>query len=161
MNTKHTILFIIVILIIGGAFSWYFLTGVKHDTNGDVISSGEPGSPTFPIIEDEEESLPSPVMVPEESINPLIAPKVVHVTHNVNIVDSKFDKTSLSVKKGDTVVWTNKDEAGHLIAGTKNEFNSGVLVKDKTYSFTFNQVGTVAYKDVMFPSLTGTIIVTN
>ena len=61
------------------------------------------------------------------------------------------------VKKGDTVVWTNKDSAPHTVTG--GSLNSGTLSGGQTYSFTFNAAGTVSYACSFHPSMTGKVVV--
>ena len=72
-----------------------------------------------------------------------------------------FTPKVLKVKKGTTVTWTNKDSAVHTVTATdgKNGPHSTNLDPGKTYSFTFNELGTFAYNCVLHPSMTGSVIV--
>ena len=63
----------------------------------------------------------------------------------------------MSIKKGDMVVWTNKDSAPHTVTG--DGLNSGTLSGGQTYSFAFNTAGTFSYKCNFHPSMTGKVIV--
>lgn len=160
MNKKIAI-YLVVILIIVGAAGYYFLKKeTKYDPTVPVVSDGQPGSPTFPIIPDPED-VPPPVMVPEESINPSIQPKPVYTTHFINIEDFKYEKPSVTIKLGDSIVWTNKDSAPHTVTGnTKGGLSSPLLEKGFSYKYTFTSVGTFSYKCVMHPEMTGEVIVT-
>jgi plastocyanin len=65
----------------------------------------------------------------------------------VNIFDAYpgYDKQYLTVKAGDSVVWTNVGEVDHTISAVNGEFNSGVLRPGQTFSVQFNTPGTFAY----------------
>lgn len=88
-----------------------------------------------------------------------IAPTSV-TTSNIIIQNFSFSQPSITIKKGETVVWTNKDSTGHTITGNNNDLSSPTLSTDQTYSFTFNNVGTFSYHCSIHPSMTGTVIVT-
>lgn len=53
-----------------------------------------------------------------------------------------FNPTQLSVKKGTTVKFTNKDNANHTATANSNLFNSGKLQTDESYTYTFDTPGT-------------------
>ena len=69
----------------------------------------------------------------------------------------------LYLHKGDTVTWVNNDNVNHSI--TSLLFNSGILLPKasghgpSTFSYTFNQDGTVVYVDSLHPFLGGVIYV--
>ncbi|HET7390957.1 MAG TPA: hypothetical protein VFJ51_09055, partial [Nitrososphaeraceae archaeon] len=69
----------------------------------------------------------------------------------------------LYLHKGDTVRWVNNDNVNHSI--TSLLFNSGILLPKasghgpSTFSYTFNQDGTVVYVDSLHPFLGGVIYV--
>ncbi len=79
-------------------------------------------------------------------------------TYQVNIQNFAFSSNSLSIKRGDTVTWTNKDSAPHTVTG--GGFSSGTLSTNGTYSFTFNSVGTFNYACSFHPSMKGSVVVT-
>ena len=86
------------------------------------------------------------------------APATVFVTHAVAIQNFAFAQSALTVKKGDTVVWTNKDSAPHTVTGDGG-LDSGTLSGGQTYSFTFATAGTFSYKCNFHPSMAGKVIV--
>jgi plastocyanin len=64
--------------------------------------------------------------------------------------DIAFKPTSLSVKKGATVTWTNEDSVGHDVTGTGGPatFKSGApggLANGDTFKHTFTKPGTYDY----------------
>lgn len=52
-----------------------------------------------------------------------------------------FSPTSLSVKKGTTVRFINKDNANHFITSGNGVLNSGKIKSDDSYSYTFDNTG--------------------
>lgn len=78
-------------------------------------------------------------------------------SNTVNIQNFAFNPGTLTIKKGATVTWTNNDSAPHQIkSGT---FNSNLLDKGQTFSFTFSEAGTFDYSCSIHPSMMGKIIV--
>lgn len=75
----------------------------------------------------------------------------------INIQNFAFSPETLTVKKGTTVIWTNKDNNLHQIKS--DTFNSSQLSKGQTFFFTFNDIGTFNYSCAIHPSMTGKIIV--
>jgi len=80
-------------------------------------------------------------------------------TTQVVLQNIQISPTSVTIKVGDTVTWTNKDGFAHRLVGDKSEFDSGNMAGGATFSFTFKSVGTIAYHCSIHPSMTGTIIV--
>ncbi len=84
-------------------------------------------------------------------------------TNSVDISNYAFSPSSITVKKGTTVTWTNKDAVAHHLAETdgKNGPASQDLNQGQTYSFTFDTTGTFKYHCAIHPSMTGTVTVTD
>lgn len=104
-------------------------------------------------------STPAPTPYPTPYPTPAPTPAPASVTHKVSIQGFAFGPASQSVKKGDTVVWTNQDSAPHTVTGTGG-LNSSTLSAGQSYSFTFSSVGTFTYHCNFHPSMTGSITVT-
>ena len=83
-------------------------------------------------------------------------------TDVVKISDFAFSPANITVKKGDTVTWTNEDNVAHTVTESDDRDGpkSDDLQKGDTYTFTFNDVGTFKYKCSLHPSMTGTVTVT-
>ena len=79
-------------------------------------------------------------------------------TNTVDIKDFAFSPDTITVTKGTTVTWTNKDSAAHTVKGTG--FISGTLNQGQTYSQTFNEAGTFEYECSIHPGMRGKVIVT-
>lgn len=79
----------------------------------------------------------------------------------VEIEDMAFMPASVTVKKGATVKWTNKDEVSHTVTSDSgNELSSDNINSGGTYSHTFNTAGTFKYHCALHPNMTGTVTVT-
>ncbi len=63
----------------------------------------------------------------------------------VLISGMQFGTTSLAVKAGTTVTWTNNDHMTHTVTADDGSFTSGDLNYRDTYSHTFSNVGTYNY----------------
>lgn len=75
----------------------------------------------------------------------------------VGIRNFSFDPATVTVKKGTTVTWTNRDSAPHQIKSVS--FNSDQLGNGQSFSFTFDEAGTFDYSCAIHPSMLGRIIV--
>ena len=83
-------------------------------------------------------------------------------TNAIVINGDGFSPANLTVKKGATVTWTNKDSAAHAIASDgASSLHSPQLQAGQSYTYTFANTGSFAYSDAMNPSATGTITVTD
>ncbi len=81
-------------------------------------------------------------------------------TYNVEMKNFAFSPSTLTIKKGDTVVWTNRDSTQHTVTSDSGtELNSERLSQEETYSHTFNTQGTFSYHCTPHPSMNGKIIV--
>lgn len=77
---------------------------------------------------------------------------------SVKIQDFSFNPATLTIKKGETVTWTNEDSIQHTATSAGN-FDSGMLSKGKTFSHTFDETGTFDYTCTPHPAMKGKIIV--
>ncbi len=83
-------------------------------------------------------------------------------TKTIGIKSLKYDPSELTIKKGMTVVWVNKDTGKtHQVYETYNNFpRSPVLWPNDEYNVTFNELGTFEFRDAAKPSkMVGNIIV--
>jgi plastocyanin len=79
---------------------------------------------------------------------------------NATIQNNQFVPSSLSIKVGDTVVWTNKDATLHHIKSPDlPNLQSKDLAANESYSFTFTKSGSWHYQDSLHTSIKGTISV--
>jgi plastocyanin len=82
------------------------------------------------------------------------------VTHTVTLDASSFSPANLTVARGDTVQWVNKDVIPHTATSTKaGVFDSGTIVTGKSWKNTFKAAGEFAYACQFHPTMKGTIVV--
>lgn len=79
----------------------------------------------------------------------------------VTISSFAYNPQTIEVAPGTTITWTNLDSVAHKLTTTKpaNIFDSGTLAKGDTFSHTFNEPGTIEYRCIPHPRMTGKIIV--
>jgi len=78
----------------------------------------------------------------------------------VSIENFKFSPSSITVKKGTTITWTQMDSTPHTVTVEKGDGpDSPLLQKGETYSYKFDNVGTYAYHCKPHPYMKGTIVV--
>ena len=81
---------------------------------------------------------------------------------SVNIQDLCFQPTVLRVEVGQTVTWTNLDDAPHNVAGATVEWgNYEERRRDESVAFTFDKPGTYPYYCFVHPGMTGALVVGN
>mgnify|MGYP001604578443 CR=1 FL=1 len=78
---------------------------------------------------------------------------------SVSIKDFKFVPSEASIKVGDTVVWTNDDNAAHTVESTDRTLKSDELSHGDTYKHTFTKAGTYNYICGIHPSMKGSVTV--
>jgi len=87
-------------------------------------------------------------------------PSVSQSNNTVEIKNFAFNPPAITIKKGQTITWTNNDSASHTITSTGN-FDSGVIAPGGQWSFTFNQTGTFDYICTIHPTMKGTVVVSS
>jgi plastocyanin len=79
----------------------------------------------------------------------------------VTIDDFAFGPGTITVKRGTTVTWTNKDDDAHTVVSAADPklWKSPALDTDDHFSFTFNDPGTYKYICSVHPRMQGTVVV--
>lgn len=80
-------------------------------------------------------------------------------THQVSIQGGRFKPDSLTIKAGDTVVWTNLDGRDHTATARDKSWSTKSLSFKKTGAITFQEKGTHKYFCRWHPGMRGTITV--
>lgn len=75
----------------------------------------------------------------------------------VTISNFAFDPQTVTINKGDTIIWTNQDSMAHTATG--KGFDSGNLDKGAVFKFTFNDTGSFNYVCSYHANMKGQIIV--
>jgi len=76
----------------------------------------------------------------------------------VGIDNFTFNPKVATVKAGDTVIWTNRDDIPHTVADP-GKFKSKALDTGDSFSFTFTTPGAYDYFCSLHPHMTGRIVV--
>ena len=81
---------------------------------------------------------------------------------SVTISDFEFTPASVTVNEGDTVTWTNMDEAPHTVTVSSGpvKFASPTLQKGQSFTYTFKKAGTYSYYCAVHPDMKATVKVT-
>jgi plastocyanin len=69
-----------------------------------------------------------------------------------------FNPDAITIAKGSTATWTNKDGEKHTVTSSGN-FDSGDIAAGGSWSYTFNSIGVYEYSCKYHPSITGKITV--
>ena len=77
----------------------------------------------------------------------------------VSMQNFAFSPAEITIKKGDTVKWTNLDSVAHTVTSDDGEFDSGLLGQNASWSRTFNEAGTFEYHCTPHPYMKAKIIV--
>nr|WP_206606312.1 cupredoxin family copper-binding protein [Steroidobacter cummioxidans] len=80
-------------------------------------------------------------------------------THTVSIENMRFDPVKLSVRRGDRVVWVNKDLFPHTVTADGKTFDSGDIAAGQSWTYTATASGRYTYTCTYHPSMKGTLIV--
>jgi plastocyanin len=80
----------------------------------------------------------------------------------IEIKDKKYNPTKLTIKAGETVMWTNRDDSDHTIIADDGSFGTKEgddLNPGESYKFTFKKKGKFTYHCKYHPREKGVIIV--
>lgn len=130
-TTKFIIAGLIAIVLLGGIFMLSNRTG--SDMNDTMNMSGS------------SNDMNSMEPVPENTIL---------------IQDFEFTKKKLTIERGTTITWVNRDEAKHDVSptgGPADFMGSELLAQGETYEFTFDTPGTYTYNCSPHPYMTAEI----
>ena len=77
-------------------------------------------------------------------------------THAVVIEGVKYAPETLTVRRGETVVWINKDPFPHTVTA-KGAFDSHDIAAGKSWKFVPRKAGEYAYICTLHPNMKGTL----
>lgn len=70
----------------------------------------------------------------------------------------QFSPEPISVEAGAAVTWTNRDSVKHTVISAGGvPFASPELAKGESWTFTFEQAGSIAYYCTLHPEMVGTV----
>ncbi|MEK7638010.1 MAG: cupredoxin domain-containing protein [Patescibacteria group bacterium] len=159
---KKLLIFIAVAAIIS-AGAWYYRGKQRANAPADV-------SPT-PSAVGSVSPAPSATPSPTPSRTPLGTPVSASPTpglivnevkfYTVVIQNFAFVPTTLTVKKGDLIQFTNLDSSNHTVTSLTGKFESGSMPQNASWDLeTANMApGTYEYRCNIHPTMRGTIVV--
>jgi len=81
-------------------------------------------------------------------------------SNEVFIQSESYSPSTITVKSGTTVKWTNKDSEQHTVTSDgSGPLSSGTLNAGATYSFTTSSTGTFTYHCNFHSNMHGTLVV--
>lgn len=79
--------------------------------------------------------------------------------NSVAIQNFAFNPSTLTIKAGTTITWTNSDSAPHTVTSDNGAFDSGQISNGQAFSHTFSDAGTFSYHCSNHPNMKATIVV--
>ncbi len=79
--------------------------------------------------------------------------------NSVSMVDNSFQPQSVNVQVGQAVEWKNEGNLPHTVTADTGSFDSGLVMKTKTFSQLFEAAGTFTYACAVHPEMVGTVVV--
>jgi plastocyanin len=126
-------------IIIGGAIiATQVLTSIPNFGDENIVDSGLLSSGSDPSL-------------PVEG--------AVRIVGNTG--SNSYSPNPFEAKVGETVTWVNDDSAVHTATSTDGTFDSNILQRGQTFSYTFDKEGEYSYSCMLHPNMAGTIIVTS
>jgi amicyanin len=77
----------------------------------------------------------------------------------MNMQNFAYQYTTMRVRVGTTVTWTNQDSAPHSVTFKNGMKDSGLLYQGQSFSYTFNTLGTYQYYCTVHPYMVATVTV--
>ncbi len=119
------------------------------------------------VIEDEQETRPSAAekqeTLPEETqAAPAQQQAQVLPPSGGNIVEIKsfsFNPPTITIKKGESVQWTNRDSVAHTATADDKSFDTSLLRKSESGEILFDKAGTFTYHCSPHPNMKGMVVV--
>jgi plastocyanin len=76
-------------------------------------------------------------------------------THTVTIVGMRFQPETITVARGDTIIWVNKDLVPHTATSEAGRFDSKDIEAEKSWRYTIRKRGEFAYICTFHPTMKG------
>ena len=77
----------------------------------------------------------------------------------VTIASFMFAPSTITVEKGASVSFENKDNASHTVTADDGSFDAGTLAQGASKKLTFSKVGKLTYHCAFHPFMHGTVVV--
>jgi plastocyanin len=78
--------------------------------------------------------------------------------HTVQIENMKFAPENLSLIRGDSIIWVNKDIVPHTVTAEDNSFDSKSIAPGESWKMRPRKAGKVFYKCSFHPIMKATFV---
>ena len=75
--------------------------------------------------------------------------------HTVVIENMQYNPPELRVRRGERIVWVNKDLFPHTVTATSHAFDSGSIAASSSWTYVAGQAGEYAYGCTFHPTMKG------
>ena len=132
---------VIAVLLIIGMFAYMFSQQSASSDNDEGSLVNQP-----PQSSNELSGTPSAPQNPQ--------------SEDILIKNFAFSPSTVNIKVGDSITWTNQDSASHTVTSDSgSELSSELLSQGKSYSHTFNTPGTYSYHCIPHSGMKAKVIV--
>ena len=126
----------------------------SNDPSDSVTNTNTSGHPSSPPLQDSQRGTTATITI-----------KIV--LGGAQLGNKSYDPNPLITGPNTTIIWHNTDEILYTVAsglGTEDnmngkEFDSPIIIPDKTYIHTFAEIGEYPYFCVLHPAMAGKIII--
>ena len=87
------------------------------------------------------------------------APARQPTLHTVTIEGLQFNPATLTVHRGDRIVWVNKDPLPHTVTAASKVFDSGSIAANASWSYIAKTAGEYAYGCTFHPTMKAKVTV--
>jgi plastocyanin len=77
--------------------------------------------------------------------------------HTVVIENMQFSPAELQVRRGERIVWVNKDLFPHTVTSTAHAFDSGSIAANSSWTYIESKTGEYAYGCTFHPTMKGVL----
>jgi plastocyanin len=77
--------------------------------------------------------------------------------HTVTIKLVMYAPSTLTVNRGDTIVWKNEDLVPHTVTADHGAFDSGSIAPGQSWRYVVRRAGDYAYHCTFHPNMHGTL----
>jgi plastocyanin len=78
-------------------------------------------------------------------------------THTITIEGMRFQPEVLTVSRGDTIVWVNRDMVPHTATSKAGGFDSKTILADESWKYAAATKGDFAYICMFHPAMKATL----
>jgi plastocyanin len=111
--------------------------------------------PNFANDDNNNDRNPSPIN-PEQNSSSAVE-GTVRIVDNAG--NNSYSPNPFEAKVGETVTWVNDDSAIHTATSTDGIFDSDILQRGQTFSYTFDKEGEYPYFCTLHPNMVGIVII--